>query len=466
MGVSLPRPKWLKGPLGKFIPWIFAVVDLATVNAVYLLLCVLHPGADTSTMWALINLALVPVLWRGLRNKQTRALQLDAVAREALGDVALQALILLAMMGVLKLDSMAIRVLAQFYALMFIAFVVVRVGTRYLLKSYRRGGRGYVRVVIVGANVTGKRLAYEMQKDPGFGYKILGFFDDSCPTDFSGTYLGTLEQLPAYLQANAVQQIYYCRKSVNGNGERAAEVLRMSDECGAEFFFVPKLSRFVQRNMIVSTVGSMTVMGVRTNALSSLINRGLKRAFDIALSSVFLCFYPLIYVPVAIAIKRSSPGPVYFVQERTGYHGRTFKCLKFRTMRSNSDADLKQATAGDTRVTRIGAFLRHTSIDELPQFINVWRGDMSIVGPRPHMLRHTEDYSRLIKQYMVRHTVKPGITGWAQVTGWRGPTDQLWKMEGRVEADVWYIEHWTLLLDIKIIVRTILNAFRGEDNAV
>ncbi|MDE6271287.1 MAG: exopolysaccharide biosynthesis polyprenyl glycosylphosphotransferase [Muribaculaceae bacterium] len=268
------------------------------------------------------------------------------------------------------------------------------------------------------------------------------------------------------MKENAVQQVFYCRRSLSGSGEQAAEVLRVADECGAEFFFVPQLSRFVQRDMVLSTVGSMTVMGAQANALSSLINRAVKRGFDIIFSSLFLCIYPLIYIPVAIAIKRSSPGPVYFAQERTGYHGRTFKCLKFRTMRSSADADSKQATAGDPRVTRIGAFLRHTSIDELPQFINVWRGDMSIVGPRPHMLRHTEDYSRLIKQYMARHTVKPGITGWAQVTGWRGPTEQLWKMEGRVEADVWYIEHWTLLLDIKIIIRTILNALRGEENAV
>ncbi|MDE6271288.1 MAG: hypothetical protein K2M12_10630, partial [Muribaculaceae bacterium] len=177
--------------MGKFIPWIFAVVDLITVNAVYLLLCAFHPAADTPTMWGLINLALVPVLWRGLRNKQKRALQLDAVARQALGDVALQALILLAMMGVLQINALSIGLLAQFYGMMLVAFIVARVGSRFLLKSYRRGGRGYVRVVIVGANSTGTRLAYEMQKDAGFGYKILGYFDDTCPApDFDGKYIG------------------------------------------------------------------------------------------------------------------------------------------------------------------------------------------------------------------------------------------------------------------------------------
>ena len=179
----------------------------------------------------------------------------------------------------------------------------------------------------------------------------------------------------------------------------------------------------------------------------------------------FLCFYPLIYIPVAIAIKLGSKGPVYFKQERTGYRGRPFKCLKFRTMRVNATSDTSQATANDPRKTRFGDFLRRSSLDELPQFINVWKGDMSIVGPRPHMLKHTEDYSRLIDGYMVRHAVKPGITGWAQVNGYRGITDELWKMERRVEHDVWYIENWSILLDLKIMVRTVLNAFMGEKNA-
>lgn len=145
--------------------------------------------------------------------------------------------------------------------------------------------------------------------------------------------------------------------------------------------------------------------------------------------------------------------------------GKTFKCYKFRTMHVNKNADTCQATENDPRKTKFGNFLRRTSIDELPQFINVFKGDMSIVGPRPHMLKHTTDYTRLVDHYMVRHAVKPGITGWAQVNGYRGITDQLWKMERRVEHDVWYIENWSFLLDLKIIVRTVMNAIAGEKNA-
>ena len=176
-------------------------------------------------------------------------------------------------------------------------------------------------------------------------------------------------------------------------------------------------------------------------------------------------FYPLIYIPIAAVIKLTSPGPVYFIQKRTGYKGKEFGCIKFRTMHVNVDADKVQATENDPRKTPFGDFLRRTNLDELPQFINVFKGEMSIVGPRPHMLKHTEEYSKIISQYMVRHFVKPGITGWAQVNGYRGITDEVWKMERRVEHDVWYIEHWTSLLDLKIIARTTLNLFRHDKNA-
>ncbi len=161
----------------------------------------------------------------------------------------------------------------------------------------------------------------------------------------------------------------------------------------------------------------------------------------------------------------TSPGPVFFKQKRTGYLGRDFYCWKFRTMHVNRDADARQATRNDNRVTKFGHFLRHTSIDELPQFINVWLGDMSVVGPRPHMLKHTDDYRKIIKRYMVRHFIKPGITGWAQIKGFRGQTEEVWQMEKRVENDVWYIEHWSFLLDLKIVFLTIINVFKGEDNA-
>jgi len=168
---------------------------------------------------------------------------------------------------------------------------------------------------------------------------------------------------------------------------------------------------------------------------------------------------------VALGIKLTSKGPVFFIQERSGENGRTFGCIKFRSMRVNDEADRVQATKNDPRKTRFGSFLRKSSIDELPQFINVLKGDMSIVGPRPHMLQHTELYSKLVNKYMVRHLIKPGITGWAQVTGYRGETHELSQMEGRVRRDIWYLENWSLLLDIRIMLLTVWNALKRDENA-
>lgn len=159
------------------------------------------------------------------------------------------------------------------------------------------------------------------------------------------------------------------------------------------------------------------------------------------------------------------PGPVFFCQKRSGLNDKEFYCLKFRSMKVNKDADVVQATKDDPRKTKWGNILRKTNLDEMPQFINVLLGDMSIVGPRPHMLKHTEEYSKLINKYMVRHFVKPGITGWSQVSGFRGETKELHQMESRVRGDIWYIEHWSFLLDLLIICKTVVNVFRGEKNA-
>jgi putative colanic acid biosynthesis UDP-glucose lipid carrier transferase len=200
--------------------------------------------------------------------------------------------------------------------------------------------------------------------------------------------------------------------------------------------------------------------------LNNALNKAIKRIFDIVFSSIFLVtLFPFIYAVLGAIIKLSSRGPVFFVQERTGKLGETFRCYKFRSMLVNNEAHTKQATSDDIRITRIGRFMRKSNLDELPQFINVFKGEMSVVGPRPHMLLHTEEYSKLINNYMSRHLIKPGITGWAQVNGCRGELRTVEDMANRVEKDIWYSEHWNFLLDIYIILRTIVCMIRGEENA-
>jgi len=200
--------------------------------------------------------------------------------------------------------------------------------------------------------------------------------------------------------------------------------------------------------------------------LENLLNRSKKRAFDIVFSIFVIVFVLSWLLPIlAILIKLGSSGPVFFVQIRSGRNNRPFRCYKFRSMRVNKNADKKQATRDDERITKIGAFMRRTSLDELPQFFNVFRGNMSVVGPRPHMIKHTKQYSQLIDRFMVRHFLKPGITGWAQIKGLRGEIKTVDDMLKRVEADVWYLENWSFLLDLKIIFLTLKNSILGDKNA-
>jgi lipopolysaccharide/colanic/teichoic acid biosynthesis glycosyltransferase len=219
-------------------------------------------------------------------------------------------------------------------------------------------------------------------------------------------------------------------------------------------------------SFIWDEVSDLSDLLVRETPLSQTHHAASKRIFDIFVSSLFLMsIFPVIYLVLGIAIKCSSPGPVFFVQERTGKRGKTFKCYKFRSMHLNGEADTKQATANDPRTTHVGRFIRRTNLDEFPQFINVLKGDMSIVGPRPHPIPLNDKYCQVINKYMVRHFIKPGITGWAQINGFRGETKEVEEMEGRITKDIWYLENWTFRLDIQIILKTAINMFRGEKNA-
>jgi len=210
-------------------------------------------------------------------------------------------------------------------------------------------------------------------------------------------------------------------------------------------------------------LGDIPLFASHEAPLNLIGNRMIKRCFDI-LFSLPICIILTLMLPfIALIIKLQSRGPLFFRQERTGINGESFNILKFRSMHVNKDADTLQATKDDPRKFAFGSFMRRTNIDELPQFYNVLKGDMSVVGPRPHMLKHTEQYSKLIDSYMVRHFAKPGITGWAQVNGFRGETQELWQMTGRVKRDIWYIENWTVWLDIRIIYLTIKNMLARKE---
>ena len=263
-----------------------------------------------------------------------------------------------------------------------------------------------------------------------------------------------------YVRTNVVDEVF-----INGNTRESSEALANDLlEMGIIVHFSLVEESQMMPNRMIEQVGRYLVL-TSSMKIASSRELFLKRCMDIAGSLIGLALTGIAFVIFAPIIKKQSPGPVFFAQVRVGKNGRQFKFYKFRSMKVNTQCDTLQATENDPRKTRIGEIMRKTSVDELPQFINVLKGDMSIVGPRPHMLKHTEEYSNLINKFMVRHFVKPGITGWAQVTGYRGETKELWQMEGRVQRDIWYIEHWTFLLDLYIMYKTVYNAIRGEKEA-
>lgn len=336
---------------------------------------------------------------------------------------------------------------------------------RTIIRVLRTNGHNVHRVIFVGVGDNIRELFGEM-RNPYFGYRVEGYFaevpDESFPEDL--TYLGTVGDVAAYVQDHKISQLYCSLPSA-----MALEIRPLIDLCEhncIRFFSVPNVRNYLKRQMQLELMGSVPVLCIREDALQSLTNRGVKRCFDIIVSGLFLIpFWLIIFPIIGTLTKILQPGPVFFRQKRNGINGEEFYCIKFRSMKVNADADKVQATKDDPRKTPFGNFLRKSSIDELPQFINVFKGDMSIVGPRPHMVKHTEEYSALIDKYMVRHWVRPGITGWAQVTGSRGETHELWQMEDRIKKDIWYIENWSLMLDIKIMILTVWNAVVGDKQA-
>lgn len=298
------------------------------------------------------------------------------------------------------------------------------------------------------------------------GYLVYGYFDKE-PSDIypkGCKYLGDISKLPDFFERNGVHRVYCGLASADG--EEILKVIKFCESHLIRFYRVPDLSSFIKRRVSLELFSNVPILAIRHEPLTKIENRIIKRTFDIAFSGLFLvCLYPFIWLIIAPLIKLSSNGPIIFSQKRNGIDGREFKCYKFRSMKVNDESDTIQTTKDDLRKTKIGNFMRKTSIDELPQFWNVFIGDMSIVGPRPHMLQHTKEYSELIGEYMVRHLIKPGITGWAQITGYRGETKTLAEMAGRVKADIWYMEHWNYMLDFYIIYKTVVNIFKHDENA-
>lgn len=387
----------------------------------------------------------------------------DRVALQVIKAVSLHAVAFLSLTYFLSDDHFDWESFGKFYGFFCIGLGSWWIISRKLLKRYRSLGKNYKQIVVIGAGPVGQKLIGVLEGDQGYGYRIVGVFDDNKNLSKIEFYKGTLDKVEQFVHDNPIDEMYCCIPDTDN--EEVAKLLSIAERNAVDFYYVPQFGRHITRQFELFSVDNVPVLQARPNPLSLPVNAAMKRLFDFVVSSIVLVLSPLVLIPVGIAIKMSSPGPLFFKQRRTGLRGKAFTCYKFRTMRVNNQSDTVQATKDDPRKTKVGDFLRKTSIDELPQFFNVWRGEMSIVGPRPHMEQQTHTYRELIDKYMLRHVIKPGVTGWAQVNGFRGPTDELWKMEKRVEYDVWYTENWNFFLDLKIIVLTVVNAIRGEQNA-
>ncbi len=366
----------------------------------------------------------------------------------------------------------------------FITLLFKRLAERWFLKLYREAGRNTRTVTLVGSDPELIGIFRKLRDDATLGYRVLGYYGEESLGDVAmeveklskrqekdrgllrrlgsmDDFLKAMEEKPDELELG--DELYLCISRKERDTIR--KVSRLCDHHVVRFYYVPVSVESIGLNLKREMMDDMEVFTTYENPLQNSVNRFVKRVFDIMFSMVFLVPTALLFPFIYLIIKIQSPGPIFFKQLRTGLDGKDFYCLKFRSMHVNKDADKVQATKDDPRKYPFGNFMRKANIDELPQFWNVLRGDMSIVGPRPHMLAHTEMYSQLIDKYMVRHFVKPGVTGWAQVTGFRGETKELWQMEGRVKRDIWYMEHWSIWLDIRIIWLTLKTFIVHDEHA-
>ena len=338
-----------------------------------------------------------------------------------------------------------------------ILIILIKLLSYYSIKKFRSDFGGNNRkTVIIGNSPEAQNLEFffKTKKEAGYIHKktFLSVNNDS------------INECLKFIKENNVDEIYCSLEQITDLELKA--LIKFSDNNLKEIKFIPNRTKLNSKKLIYETYDAIPILSLRKAPLSDSVNIFFKRLLDLIISTFVIVFILSWLTPIiALFIKKESNGPVFFKQIRNGINYDEFYCFKFRSMIVNNQADIKQATKGDPRVTRVGKFLRNTSLDEMPQFINVFIGDMSVVGPRPHMTNENDRYFKSVEKYMLRHSIKPGITGLAQVSGFRGEIQKESDIVNRIRLDIFYLENWSLLLDIKIIIRTITNSFIGEEKA-
>jgi undecaprenyl-phosphate galactose phosphotransferase/putative colanic acid biosynthesis UDP-glucose lipid carrier transferase len=460
--------------LSRYFKLFFVVWDIIVLNIAITFGMLLRDGSllrfdlkEVQIMALVTNFLWVAILLNKEGSAIVRVERIDNIVLRMIRQLsillALNSLIII----LLRLNEVLEVRTFYFYAIFFILLSISRFLFMKILKYVRAKGYNFKTVIIIGANDTGEKMQKILAKDITYGYRILGFFDDkAAPDDLNSLpLLGGFAAIENYVKKIKVDEMFIALRI--DNIEVIKQLTLLCERNMIRVKFVPDFQQYTgSRKVEIRFYENTPVLILRKEPLEGTVNILLKRVFDIVFSFlVIVLVFPFLFPVIFLLIKMDSPGPVLFKQQRSGRENRPFSCFKFRTMHENTISDTLQASKGDSRITKVGAFMRRTNIDEFPQFFNVFFGTMTVAGPRPHMLSQTDKYSELINNYLVRHYAKPGITGWAQVNGFRGETKKLLEMKERVEHDIWYIENWSLLLDLKIIFRTILNVIKGEENA-
>lgn len=437
-----------------------------------------------ATLLLIVNFSMIISQYCYYNIIQRRLATFEMFAKRVLKLTLSHLIIIVLVMALIGSDvrGNVVHFVAFYGSVLFIILLIARALERFILGILRKNGHNNRSVVFVGNDPALKIIYNTMLDDMSMGYHVKGYFSNHKMSEAPEglVYLGSLDSLIEEIDndcsgnnpevkssiANMFDNIdEVCCSISHSHNDIISKIMHFCDRHMIHFMYVPRAFGNIQLKLKSSYFGDYMIYTNHLEPLQLMSNRIIKRTFDIFFSFIVcICLIPFIPI-IALIIKCQSRGPIFFGQDRTGYNGKTFKCWKFRSMHVNKDADTNQATKDDPRKFPFGNFMRSTSIDELPQFFNVLKGDMSVVGPRPHMLHHTDIYGQLIEKYMVRHLAKPGITGWAQVTGYRGETKELWQMESRVKRDIWYIENWSFWLDIKIIFMTAFGMFFHDKNA-
>lgn len=346
----------------------------------------------------------------------------------------------------------------------FIILLLTRIIYLAIYQYYKRTDWSLNKVLIIGYNTLSKKLVTYLSGN--INVRVVGYCEEYENVTELSSYpiLGRINHALQLCKEYGINEIY---STIAPEQNRYLyDLIEVADQNCIRFKLVPDLGFFIKKQTHINYLKEIPVIALHKEPLQDVGNRIKKRLFDVIVSSLVIIFILSWLMPlVSLFIKLESKGKVLFLQERSGKNNKKFTCIKLRSMYKNTASHSQQASRGDERITRVGQVLRRTSLDEFPQFINVFMGEMSVVGPRPHMIKHTNEYSKQIDDYMVRQFLKPGITGWAQVNGYRGETKELGDMKKRIEHDLWYMENWSLLLDIKIMFLTVFNALKGEENA-